>query len=143
MRNEEKICYATYKKSKPLYMTSNSFDVKHLAVGGNLILKGIAVIKPKTANKVKIGTIAPGVIVAPQGPLDEVTLVFPKKVVDGQVMFLSFTQDIKNVLFTNANFANGSLIGPSVKAGDSIALIYNAETNKWYKFSGGSTPPAK
>lgn len=121
-------------------MTSNSFDVKNLAIGGNLILKGVAVVTPKTANKVMIGTIAPGVIVAPSAPLDEVTLMFPKKVNDGQVMFLSFTQDVKKVNFTNAKFANGSLLGPSVKAGDSITLFYNEKTDKWYKLSGGSTP---
>lgn len=120
-------------------MTSNSFDVKNLAVTGNLILKGVTVVTPKTANKIKIGTLA-GVIIAPRTALDQVTIMFPQKKTDGQVMFLSFTQDVKSVTFTNAKFANGSLLGPSVKAGDSITLFYNAEMDKWYKLSGGSTP---
>jgi|SRR6478609_1363870 len=118
--------------------SSNAFDVNHLTVGGNLTLKGVAVVNPKVGNKIKIGTIAPGVIVAPKGPLDEVTIIFPSKTTDGQVMFISFTQDVKNVIFTNAKFANGSVLGPTVKAGDSITLFYHGKTDKWYKLSGGS-----
>ena len=118
--------------------SSNAFSVNNLTVGGNLLLKGVAVVNPKGGNKVKVGSIAPGVIIAPMAPLDEVTIIFPSVVKDGQVMFISFTQDVKNVIFTNATFANGSIIGPSVKAGDSITLFYHAKTDKWYKLSGGS-----
>ena len=123
--------------------SNNELNVNNLSLGGNLLLKGVAVVNPKTANKVKIGTIAPGVIVAPKAPLDEVTMMFPMNVQDGQVMFLSFTQDVKKVNYTNANFANGSILGPSVQAGDSITLFYHAKTDKWYKLSGGSAPPKK
>jgi hypothetical protein len=115
---------------------SSSVDVKDISVGGNLFLKGVAVVNPNSTNKVKIGTIAPGVIVAPKAPINEVTLLFPKRVHDGQVMFLSFTQDIRKILYTNAKFAHGSKLD-SVKAGDSIMIFYHAQTDKWYKLSGG------
>jgi len=101
-------------------------------------MEGVAVVTPRNRNVVKVGTISPGVIVAPQSPLDEVTIIFPQSPTDGQIMFLSFTQPINSVHFTNASFANGSLLGPSVKAGDSITLFFNAKTGKWFRLSGGS-----
>jgi len=107
-------------------------------IAGNLMLKGVAVVSPKDKQKVRIGAIAPGVIVAPNGPLKEVTIIFPVNVGDGQVMFLSFTQDVDNLVFTNAKFANGSTLGPKVKAGDTITLFYHEATNKWFKLAGGN-----
>lgn len=118
-------------------MDSNVTNIKHLNLGGNLILKGLAVVNPKNQNKVMIGTIAPGVIIAPKQPLDEVTLLFPKNVQDGQVMYLSFTQDVAKIIFSGANFANASTIAKA-KAGDNLALVYHEKSNKWYKFSGSN-----
>lgn len=121
-------------------MSSNDFNVNHLHVSGNMVLKGVAIVSPKPGNKIRIGTVAPGVIIAPSGPLSEVTLLFPKNVADGQVMYLSFTQDVGNLIYSGANFANGSQLGPKVKAGDSITLLYDKKTDKWYKLAGGSAP---
>lgn len=119
---------------------SNPSDVSasDLHLHGNLVLKGVAVVNPKSSQKVKIGTISPGVIIAPKTPLKEVDIIFPKSVTDGQIMFLSFTQDIGTVNFVNAKFANKSSLS-SVKAGDTLTLFYHEGTDKWYKLSGGSS----
>jgi hypothetical protein len=118
--------------------TQQDATIRDLHVDGNFLLKGVAVVTPKEKQKVRIGTIAPGVIVAPVGPLKQTEVIFPPRVADGQVMFISFTQNVDNVVFTNAKFANGSSLGPKVKAGDSIALFYNEASDKWYKLTGGT-----
>lgn len=120
-------------------VTANAIYTSELNVGGNFVLKGVTVQSPTSSTKVVIGAVSPGVIIAPKQPLNDVRIVFPKHVTDGQVMFVSFTQDVKKCTFTNANFANKSTLGPTIKAGDSITLFYHAQTDKWYKLSGSST----
>jgi hypothetical protein len=106
-----------------------------LQITGNFVLKGVVVVTPKSGNRIKIGTVSPGVIIAPNGPLHDVTIIFPEQVSDGQIMFISFTQDVKRVHFTNGNFANKATLGPSVSAGDSITLFYHGDTGKWFKLA--------
>lgn len=120
-------------------LAANALSTSELSINGNFVLRGVAVVSPKSGNKVKIGAIGHGVIVAPNGPLNDVTVIFPEKAIDGQIMFISFTQDVKKVTFTNGNFANKSTLGPVVKAGDSITLFYHEATGKWYKLAGGSS----
>jgi hypothetical protein len=119
-------------------LSATNLHTSDLNVAGNLSLKGVAVVVPKSGNRIKIGTISPGLIVAPFTKLEEVDIIFPEKPVDGQIMFISFTQDVKKVTFSNSNFANKSTLGPVVKAGDSITLFFHSGTNKWYKLAGGS-----
>lgn len=120
-------------------LTASSVSTSDLNVSGNFVLKGVAVVSPKSGNRIKIGAIAPGIIVAPMGPLEEVTVIFPQKVTDGQVMFISFTQNVKKVSFSNGKFAANSTIGPAVKGGDSITLFYHGASDKWYKLAGGTS----
>lgn len=120
-------------------------SANNLDVTGSLNLKGITVVSPPSGSSVKLTLSAPGVIVAPSGGLAEVTLEFPAQPEDGQVMFVSFTQDVAKVKFVSGKFANVSTLGPLVSAGDSILLFYNSETGKWYKLSGSNkqtAPPA-
>lgn len=111
-------------------------QTEDLHVGGNIVLKGVAVVTPLSGNKIKLGSIAPGVIIAPKNSLTELEVLFPSNVTDGQLLFISFTQDVEKVVFKNAKFANKSQLGPSVKAGDSITLFYNENSDKWYKLMG-------
>ncbi len=122
---------------------AQNLSANDVRVHENFLLKGIIVVSPKGGNKIQMGAISPGVIVAPSTPLNELTIIFPIHPEDGQVMFLSFTQDIKKVIFVNGNFANQSTLGPTVKAGDSIMLFFHSKTNKWYKVLGTTnTTPA-
>ena len=107
-----------------------------ISVTGNLLMKGVTVITPEKGTYVKIGLLSPGAIIAPLTALDQVTLMFPEHSTDGQLMFISFTQDVKQVFFTNSNFANASVLGPNVKAGDNVCLFYHGKTGKWYKLFG-------
>ncbi len=116
-------------------LNANAIDI-----GGSLSLKGITVVSPASGSNVKISVAAPGVIVAPSGGLSDVALQFPSNPSDGQVIFVSFTQDAAKVTFTNGKFANASVLGPVVSAGDSILIFYNGETGKWYKLSGSAKP---
>ena len=116
-------------------------SLQHLHVSGNLFLKGVKVVSPLNGQNVSLNieTGSPGIIVAPSSPIDSnVNIVFPNLVSDGQLLFISFTQDMQNVTFSNANFANKSVLGPIVSAGDSVMLFYNGASSKWYKISGGN-----
>lgn len=124
------------------YVESNLVSTGSLDVSGSLALKGITVVSPQSGTAVKINLVAPGVIVAPSGGLTEATLVFPSQPLDGQIVFISFTQNVGKVIFTNGKFANASTLGPVVSAGDSIVLYYNGDTSKWYKLSGTSSSTA-
>ncbi len=122
-----------YPNLETTTLTTNALDI-----GGSLSLKGITVVSPASGSSVNISVATPGVIVAPSGGLAEVNLQFPANPVDGQVVFVSFTQDAAKVSFTNGKFANASVLGPAVSAGDSILVFFNGETGKWYKLSGSS-----
>src|SRR5690349_16586932 len=112
-------------------LSASTLSTSDLNVNGNFVMKGVVVVSPRSGNKIKIGAIGHGVIVAPNGPLNDVTVVFPEHPKDGQVMFISFTQDVRRVTFANGNFANKSTLGPVVKGGDSITLFFHGQTNKW------------
>lgn len=116
-------------------VSANTVNTTSLNVSGNFVLKGVTIVTPLSGHKIKVGAIGTGVIIAPTTSLDEVTVLFPQNSVDGQIMFISFTQDVKNVIFANAVFANASLM-KTAKAGDSITLFFNQESNKWYKLGG-------
>jgi hypothetical protein len=121
-------------------LTANAVSTNNLQVGGNFNLTGITVVSPKPGSSVTLGLASPGIIVAPAGSLTAATLVFPSHPVNGQVMYISFSQDVGKLTFANGKFANTSLLGPSASAGDSITLFYHADTAKWYKLAGGTTP---
>ena len=96
-------------------------------------MKGLTVSSPPSGSSVKVNLVSPGVIIAPSGPLAEVTLIFPTTATDGQIMSITFTQDVAKLTFTNSNFAHMSVIGPAVHAGDGVTLVFHGETNKWYR----------
>ena len=104
-----------------------------LNVGGEFRLKGISLVQPTSGKTITVPIASPGVIVAPTGPMDLVTLIFPKKAQDGTIVFISFTQNIKHVAVVNAQMANKSLTSGPVSAGTSTTLFYHAKTDKWYK----------
>lgn len=123
---------------------SNSVTTHDLNVSGNVNLKGIKILTPKVASTpTKILIASPGCIIAPSTTLSDLTLIFPSKPNDGQIIYLSFTQDIKKVQFENGNFANKSTLGGNIIAGDTLQLLYNQESNKWYKIGGSSTANVK
>lgn len=119
-------------------LTASTLATNTLQVGGSFVLKGISIVSPKPGTVVKVGLAAPGVIIAPSGSLTEATLIFPSRPVDGQIMYISFTQDVGKLTFTNGKFANTSLLGPSAKAGDNITLYFDEKTGKWYKLAGNT-----
>ena len=124
-------------------LTASAVTTNSLQIGGNFLLKGISVVSPKAGSTVTLGLASPGVIIAPTGSLAAATLVFPSHPQDGQVMYISFSQDVGKLSFTNGKFANTSLLGPSAAAGDSITLFYHEASGKWYKLSGGAAPAKK
>lgn len=107
-------------------------------VNSVLLMKGIQVETPANNNETTILLHGGGAIIAPVSPRKKIILAFPRSA-DGHVMFISFTQDIDCVVFTNGNFANQSTIGPQVKAGDSITLFYHQKADKWFKIGGSTT----
>jgi hypothetical protein len=120
---------------------AQNVSTNNLKIGGGLVLAGMNVFSgTNIGKKIKVPCIPPGVIVAPFKPLEQATIVFPETNRDGQIMFISFTQDVGKVAFENGNFANQSSF-TSAKAGDSITLFYNEPSNKWYKLAGGSSQP--
>ncbi len=120
-------------------LTASTVSTSDLNVTGSFVLKGVIIASPKSGTKAVVGAVSPGVIIAPHGPLTDCRIIFPERVTDGQVMFISFTQDCKKCIFSNGNFANKSVLGPVVKAGDSITLFYHGATDKWYKLAGGTS----
>ncbi len=97
-------------------------------------LRGVTVSKVQ-GPRAKLGLIPPGCILAPEGKLEELTLVFPEHPVDGQLMFVTFSADVKKVTLTNA-VINEALFAKGAKAGQSFTLFFHQETHKWFKLYG-------
>jgi hypothetical protein len=119
-------------------VTANTVSTNSLNVAGHFTMKGVTVISPEESGRVTIQVVSPGVIIAPSGPIGEVTVIFPSQPADGQVVYVSITQPAKAVRFTNGVFANASTLSSPVAAGASITLFFHAATRKWYKLGGGS-----
>lgn len=115
--------------------------IKHHLLGaaagssGEFRLAGIQLLQPAASKSITVPITSPGVIIAAKGPLETVTLVFPKlgKVADGTALFISISQDVSNVKVLNANLAKNSLTQGKVTGGTSILLFYHAKSDKWYK----------
>ncbi|RKO94848.1 hypothetical protein BDK51DRAFT_34353 [Blyttiomyces helicus] len=120
-------------------ISANLVSTKDLNVFGAWVLKGINVVSPTTETYLIVNAAPPGVIIAPTSPLQEVVVKFPQNCADSTIIFVSFTQDVQNVVFSDGKFANKASIGPFVTAGDSITLFYNKSSNKWFKLSGSSS----
>lgn len=119
-------------------LRSTHLNLTNLTLSGDCLFKGVKVESPKSGDIVDIGT--QGLIVAPSGSLSKLTIAMPSSAQDGQVLYLSFTQDVELCEFLSLiQFSNKSLLGPVIKAGDCITLMYNKERNKWFKLCGCSS----
>ena len=119
---------ANYHGLNVNFLKSNSLDCQ------KLLLSGISVSSPSNGDTVTISDNACGVIIAPKGPLvGSVNLVFPQNPQDSQVLLISFTQDVQNLVIQDVIFANKSNPSGNIKAGDSVMLYYDMSSKKWYK----------
>ncbi|GEM_PF-4463340 len=81
------------------------------------------------------GTVAvnPGVrrlIVDPAGPLENLTVIFPANPVDGQLVTVTFTQDIDNTIFDTPGASFGSIAHDHPLFG--ATFLYVESVNTWF-----------
>jgi len=101
------------------------------------LLTGVSVFNPNNGDTINIGDS--GVVISPLGPLSgTLEVAFPESPQDGQVVHISFTQDVGNVYFTGGRFAAKSALSGKVLGGTTLTLFYHGGTNKWYKLSGSN-----
>ena len=113
--------------------TSNTGSI---VVNNVFSLQGVGIESPRSGDTVQVGS--QGLIVAPVDTLGSLVVKMPDSAIDGQVLYLSFSQDIKKVSFVSTlNMANKSSV-TFVHAGDTLSLIFNEKLNKWFKLSGSN-----
>jgi hypothetical protein len=122
-------------------LTANSFTAQKANLTDacfeqKIVYNGVSFESPLSGSQVESGS--QGLVVCPGGTLSKLTVNFPHSPLHGQVLTLSFTQNVVNlVLSTTHGFAHKSNL-TSAKAGNSQTFIFNSSNNKWFKFGGCS-----
>jgi len=124
----------SYQVLHATHFSAGDSSLQKASISGPLHLNGVQIKSPESGDCVY--ACGQGLIVAPKSTLGSLCICMPKAPCHGQVLYLSFTQDIKNISYKSpVSFANKSQLACAA-AGDNITLIYNQEYNKWFKLTG-------
>jgi hypothetical protein len=124
----------SYNTLHATHLSAADSSLQNVSVGGVFQLTGVQVQCPVSDDLVYVS--GQGSIIAPKSTLGSLTLCMPKNPCHGQVLYLSFTQSIKNISYKSlVSFAHKSQLS-SAQAGDNIVIMYDQNLNKWLKLSG-------